>query len=108
MSMHKHYRGVLLALALAGLGAAPVQAHPLSAADVDAAIQKAEAAREKAASVDGEWRDTADLIKQAQAAAKKGRRAAAVRLAEEAMHQGELGYAQAMSQKGADFPAYMR
>jgi hypothetical protein len=108
MSMHKHYRGALLALCLASLGAAPVQAHPLTGADVDAAIHQAEAAREKAASVDGEWRDTAELIHEAQAAVKRGQHAEALRLAEQAMHQGELGYAQAISQKGADFPAYMR
>jgi len=74
----------------------------------DDAIAAASAAREKAASVGGEWRDTGGLIKEAEAAVKSGEFDKAIKLATKAKHQGELGYAQAMAEADADFPSYMR
>jgi len=71
------------------------------------AIAAAEWARKKAASVGGEWRDTAKMIKDADTAVKTGEFDKALELATKAKHQGELGYAQAMAEADADFPSYM-
>jgi hypothetical protein len=100
-------RGAAIALALTGLVAGTAQAGD-EAAQFKQAIEKAEASKKKAASVNGEWRDTGKLIKKAQAAAKKGDYANAINLANTAYRQGELGYQQAVEQKDAGFPSYMR
>lgn len=71
------------------------------------AIAAAESARKKAASVNGEWRDTAKFIKEAEDLAKAGDFAAAAALAEKARRQGEMGYEQALRERGATFPEYM-
>ncbi|WP_295399926.1 hypothetical protein [uncultured Thiocystis sp.] len=82
-------------------------------ADADAdskakqAIVAAEAARKKAASVGGEWRDTAQLIKDAEGLAKSGKYDEAIQLANQAARQGALGYEQSLAEKGVGFPAYM-
>lgn len=76
-------------------------------AALDKAIADAEAARKQAASVDGEWRDTADMIKQAEEAGAVGDFAKGLKLANEAQKQGELGHAQALREQGAGFPDYM-
>lgn len=70
-------------------------------------LAEAESARKKAASVGGEWRDTAKMITQAEGLAKSGRYQEAIELANKARSQGELGYAQAIREKDADFPAYV-
>lgn len=71
------------------------------------AIKAAEAARKKAASVGGEWRDTAKLIKEAEGLAKSGKFEESIALATKAKRQGELGYEQAIREKDADFPSYV-
>ncbi|NEX21095.1 hypothetical protein G3480_12355 [Thiorhodococcus mannitoliphagus] len=71
------------------------------------AIEAAEKAREKADSVGGEWRDTAELIKEADSLAKSGKFEESIALAKKAQHQGELGYEQAMREKDAGFPSYV-
>jgi hypothetical protein len=76
-------------------------------AALDKAIADAEAARKKAASVHGEWRDTGKMIEEAEEAGAAGDFAKGISLANEAQKQGELGYAQAMHEKGAGFPDYM-
>jgi ABC-type branched-subunit amino acid transport system substrate-binding protein len=106
MKTIQHIRNALLSTAVALLATGVVQAGP--AADASSAIAKAEAARQQAVAVGGEWRDTGKMIKQAKAAAKKGDFAAAQRLANRALHEGELGYQQALQQKNADFPAYLQ
>jgi len=63
------------------------------------AIAAAEAARKKAASVGGEWRDTGKLIKKAKKALKAGDEAKALKLANKARIQGELGYAKILSER---------
>jgi hypothetical protein len=73
-----------------------------------AAIDAAVAAADKANSVAGEWRDTRTLIEQAEALAKAGDFGKALAKAEAARRQGELGYEQAVRQKGADMPEFMR
>ena len=71
-------------------------------------IAAAEHAQKKAASVDGEWRDTGKLIKQAKAAQAEGNYAQAVKLANKAERQGELGYEQAHSQEKLQIPSYLK
>lgn len=74
----------------------------------EAAIAAADSARKKAAGVDGEWRDTGKMIKQAQAALKAGDADKAVKLAKQAEMQGQLGYEQAVSQKELKMPSYLK
>ena len=72
------------------------------AAASKAAISDAEAAVKKAKGVGGEWRDTKKkFIKKAKAAASKGDHKKAIKLANKAKTQGELGYKQAMDEKNA-------
>lgn len=68
---------------------------------VGKAIDAAKAAQKKAASVDGEWRDTGKMIKQAEELASEGKADEAIELAKKAQLQGEAGYEQAMGQKDA-------
>ena len=91
----------------AAAGAVAVAAGGNDKAALDKAIADAEAARKKAASVDGEWRDIGKMIKQAEEAGAAGDFAKGIELANEAQKQGELGYAQAMHEKGAGFPDFM-
>ncbi|HFE48493.1 MAG TPA: SoxXA-binding protein [Chromatiaceae bacterium] len=70
-------------------------------------LAEAKAAKKKAASVDGEWRDIGKILKKAEAAAKKGDYAKATKLAEYAKFQGEMGYKQAISQRGVGNPDYL-
>lgn len=89
-----------------GKGAAP--ADPDRKAQAEQAIADAEAARKKAASVKGEWRDTKKMIAEADGLMKSGELDAAIKKANQAKRQGELGYEQALGQRGADFPEYVR
>jgi len=77
------------------------------ATDAQAAIVAAEEARKRAASVKSEWLQTADLIEQAKAAVDKGDFAEAVRLAEQAKEQGELGYLQGQPREFR-WPGYLQ
>ena len=88
------------ALAMLLLAAPADAALAADAAAFEQALAAAEAARAKAASVSGEWRDTAKFIKQAQALAADGDYAAAVALAKKAEHQGLRGHEQMTSQVG--------
>ena len=101
-------------LLLAGLLVFAI-ALPATAADkaapdptVTAAIEAAEAANKKAASVGGEWRDTGKMIKGARTAAMEGDNAKAGKLAATARFQAESGYEQAMSQKKMGTPSYLK
>ena len=71
-------------------------------------IAEAEKARKKAASVKGEWRDTAKFIKKAQDLVKKSKCNKAVKLAKKASKQGELGYQQAINQQELKMPGYFK
>jgi hypothetical protein len=73
----------------------------------NAMIKSAEAAREKAASVGGEWRDVGDMLKSAKTLAGAGDFDKAMEVASAAKFQAEKGYEQAMAEKNADFPVYM-
>jgi hypothetical protein len=103
---------VLIGL-LAGGSSLALAAEAKKAADpraamVEQAIANADAARKKAASVKGEWRDTGKIIKKAQAAAKAGKYDDAMKLAGKAREQGELGYAQAVAQRDLRMPSYLK
>ena len=107
-----HKKVILLATLLAAfmatsLSGALLAADDESAAKVQKLIDAAEAARKEAASVDGEWRDTAAMIKQAKELKDKGEYVKAAKLANEAAKQGHLGYEQAMSQKDLKMPSYL-
>ena len=65
------------------------------------ALKAAKAARKKAASVGGEWRDIGKIIKKAEKLAENGNTAEAVKWANKARQQGIWGYEQAMAQKTA-------
>ena len=70
--------------------------------EVTAAIQEAEEAIKKAASVGGEWRDASGkFLKEAKAAAAKGDNETALKFAKKAKFEGEMGYQQAKSQEKA-------
>lgn len=70
-------------------------------AEFEKALAAAKDAQKKAASVDGEWRDTGKMISKAEEAAAKGDYAGATKMAKKAAMQGQAGYNQAMSQKDA-------
>lgn len=73
-----------------------------NAAAANSAIAAAEAALEKARGVKGEWRDAdKKMLKAAKAAASKGEFEEAIKLADKAKFEGEMGYTQAMQQKDA-------
>jgi hypothetical protein len=63
------------------------------------AIEDARAAVKKAESVNGLWRDPESLIKQAEAALAQGNEATAIKLAQKAKKEAELGYQQAMDER---------
>jgi hypothetical protein len=72
------------------------------AAAAKSAISAAEAAVKKAAKSGGEWRDSKKkFIKKAKAAASKKDYAKAIKLANKAKSEGEMGYKQAMAEKDA-------
>jgi hypothetical protein len=77
------------------------------AAMAEAMIAAAEAAREKAAAVGGEWRDIGSMLKSAQTLAGAGEFDQAMETASAAKFQAERGYEQAMAEKDAGFPDYM-
>ncbi|MCG6861399.1 MAG: hypothetical protein LJE70_09030 [Chromatiaceae bacterium] len=106
MKIRKVSVSVLAVALLAGVPASAVWS--ADNAEVKKAIAAADTARKKAASVGGEWRDTGKLIDNAQKLAEEGKLDEALELANKAMRQGELGYEQAMSQKDATMPEYMK
>ena len=60
-----------------------------TAEDAAAAIAAAKAANDKAAAQNYEWRDTGEIIKQAESAMKEGKNAEAIKLANKARRQAE-------------------
>lgn len=72
------------------------------AAAAESAIAAASASLKKARSVESEWRDSKKkMLKKAKAAASKGEFKKAIKLANKAKFQGEMGYQQGMEQKDA-------
>ena len=95
---------LLMLLTLLGMP----QAEAADREEANEAIATAIAARQQAAAVGGEWRDTETLIAEAQDTAQRGDYQQALDLAHWAAEQGKLGYLQAISQRSADFPAYFQ
>ncbi len=77
-------------------------------AEAEEAIAAADAARKKAASVGGEWRDTGKMIKEASSLLDTREYTKAISIANKAQKQGELGYQQAMDQKDAGMADYFK
>ena len=71
------------------------------AATFEAAYEAGEAARKAAAEVGFEWRDTKRMLRRAKKLAEKGEYAKAIKLANQARRQGELGVMQAREQEKA-------
>ncbi len=81
----------------------------LSAESVAKMIEEADAKRKKAASVNGEWRDTGKMLKGAKKALDAGDLKEAAKLAKKAGMQGELGHDQAVAQQGPfKAPSYLK
>jgi uncharacterized protein (UPF0332 family) len=78
------------------------------AAAAESLIAAAEAARQKAADVGGEWRDVGKMIKSAKTLMGAGEFDKAIEAASAAKFQAEKGYEQALAEKDADMPDYMR
>lgn len=87
--------------------AAPAPAEKMDKARFDTVYAEAEAARKKAASVGMEWRDIGKFRKTAKKAAADGDYETAIKLAEKAKKQGELGYQQAMAQSEVRVPSVL-
>ena len=98
--------GIIFSGLVFGMASSIVAAADKSQAQ--SAIEAAENARKKAASADGEWRDTGKIIEKAKAAQAEGDYGQAVKLANKAERQGELGYEQAHSQKEFKLPSYLK
>ena len=77
------------------------QAQSFTKQEYESALAAAKLTQKKAASVDGEWRDTANIMKKSEEAATKGDFAKATRLANQAKIQGEMVYRQTIDQKTA-------
>ena len=107
MGVKKPLASYAVAVILSGLWL-PLSATAGDSAAFEQKIKAAVAAEKAASSVGGEWRDTGQLIKDAEAAAKAGDYDKAITLAEEARRQGELGYKQAMADKNAGLPDYLK
>ena len=100
------FGALIFALTLSGCsifeGGSGASAAGGDAAAAKSAIAAAEAALKKARSVEGEWRDAKKkMVKKAKAAASKGEFDKAIKLANKAKFEGEMGYKQAMEEKNA-------
>ena len=85
------------------VGALLLAPHALASDEAEFKViyEAAVAARKTAASAGFEWRDTKKMLRQARKLAKKGEYAKAVKLAERAKRQSELGLIQAKEQETA-------
>ncbi len=99
--MKKTLTAAAIALLLAGTSFATSQA------DFDKAYAAAEAARQEAAKMKNEWRDTAKMLKKAQELAKAGKLEAAIKMAKAAEFQGKMAVEQAKSQANVGNPGYL-
>lgn len=103
--MQKFTLSLLFASSLLMASAASCAAEEIAAPTaetVQQALQAAEAARQQADAVEYEWRDTAKVIKQAQAALANNDLAKALQLAELAKLQSDMAVLQAKQQKTAE------
>lgn len=102
---------LLAACTLAGITTLGLSAQALAgdpASDYEAMMKAAKAAQKTADSVGGEWRDVGEMLKAAEKAASEGAYAKATALANQARQQSELGYKQALAEKDAGMPDYVK
>ena len=104
--MKRKLAGILFAGLIFGMLSSMVSA--TDSTQAQKAIAAAEQAQKKAAAVNGEWRDTGKIIKQAKTANSKGEYDQAIKLASKAARQGHLGYEQAYSQRDLHIPSYLK
>ncbi len=77
--------------------------------DFEKLIDEAIAAQKKANEVGGEWRDVQKFIDGAKKAYAENNKEEAMKLAQKAKMQSELGYRQAVSQQGKiQIPSYLQ
>lgn len=101
MKIHSMMAAAALSVVLAaGCASTGTQSSAVEA-EYNQAITAAESARQQAAKIGGEWRDTGKMIEAARKAAGEGKYDEALSLAEQARVQSVLGYEQAMSQQAA-------
>jgi len=100
------FTGIVFSALILGIASSIVSAADNTQAQN--AIAAAEKAQKKAASVDGEWRDTGKIIKKARAAQSESKYDQAVKLANKAARQGDLGYEQAYAQRELHMPSYLK
>lgn len=101
MKIHSMTAAAALSVVLAVGCASTGTQRSAAEAEYNQAITAAEAARQQAARIGGEWRDTGKMIEAARQAASKGKYDEALSLAEQARVQSVLAYEQAMSQQAA-------
>ncbi len=102
----KQLTGIIIAVIMTGIISNDVLAG--NQQNAQTAITAAQTAQKKAASVESEWRDTGELIKQAEKAMNQGDFDQAISLANKAERQGKNGYEQAVSQKELKMPSYLK
>jgi ribosomal protein S20 len=97
---------VLTAIALSAfmMGTAHAGADKAAA---EKAIEEAKASLKKAASVGGEWRDSGKMVKAAEKALQEGDFDTAVKQANKAAKQGQMGHDQAITQQDVGNPDYL-
>ncbi|HHZ88258.1 MAG TPA: SoxXA-binding protein [Chromatiaceae bacterium] len=100
--------GSLILTAALSAGCATAGSGKADQAGYNMAVAAAKAAQTKAKSVGGEWRDIGKFLKKADAAAKGGDFAGAIKLAKKAEWQGNAGHDQAMAEKNAGHPSYLK
>jgi hypothetical protein len=100
--------GKLVILLVACICLIPIQASANTDTKAKQAIAEAGKSLKKASSVDGQWRDSGKILKAAGKALKSGDYAKAIKLANKANRQGQLGYKQAVSQQDLKMPPYWK
>ncbi len=78
-----------------------------SQADFDKAYAAAEAARQEAAKMKNEWRDTAKMLRKAKKLANTGELDTAIKMAKAADFQGKMAVKQTKAQANAGNPSYL-
>ncbi|HEC29899.1 MAG TPA: SoxXA-binding protein [Gammaproteobacteria bacterium] len=105
MNLKKLLRGSAVLLLSGGLIVGCATESPKKSGASSAALQAISAARaanKKAKASGFEWRDTGKFIKKARAAAKKGKNAKAIKLANKAKGQAVMAVKQAQFEKTMD------
>ena len=96
--MARSLKSAVIAATVAFAGALAAPALAAGQADAEKAIAEAKDAYRQALNVGGAWRDTAEMIAEAEKLMRAGKMEQAARLAKEAEAQATLGHIQATSQ----------